>query len=196
MTSLKIISIYILSSFSVIASDYVFKVNQVENQAIQIEKYTDSSVLTCLDNEILNEDGDLCINVFDKVGWINRTDDCQGVRASGRNPNMYYLRSLSSSRATYPIIPEGYHWMTKSEYITENGNVPDGYVNQKIAYDQCGLFHPETDEGNTQRYITFSDSPAVNLMLHVGYWEFQSPNHEYTTSFSSGRWFGIVVYKD
>lgn len=184
--SLSLISIN-ASIFLVTLSDKHYK------NSINIENYTEATpdipTISCDLPLVLNNSNDSCIDTFDKIDWIETSDSCQGIRQSTMNANIYYLRSNTRIINTDPQVPEGYHWMTTSEYnsyASVNTNSDYAYANQ------CGLSSYPIINGETQQKITFSDSTATGFIIHAGNWERVIG----TWDIPDTNWLGIVVYKD
>ena len=72
----------------------------------------------CTLPDVLNDAGDACINNIDKVGWVYTADSCNGMRQANFDSNVYFVRQNSHIANRSLEIPEGYHWVSKSEYIT------------------------------------------------------------------------------
>ena len=142
---------------------------------------------TCTFPDVLNNAQDGCINTFDKVGWIDRTDSCQGVRAMSTNANVLVLRANTNIRNNSPQIPEGYRWLTYQEY--------DSLVAEISIYNyysHCGHSGYPTKNGQYQREISFSNSFTTNYRTHSGTNEGRVRNGwDYPTG-----WFGIAVVRD
>jgi hypothetical protein len=142
-----------------------------------------SPVPTCTFPNVLNNANDACINTFDKVGWIDRTDSCQGVRQI--STNMFVLRSKTNVRNNTPIIPEGYSWANYQEFNA----LPDIGYNY---YNQCGQSGHSNQNGQPQYEISFSNTASSSYRTHSGTkvgrintgWNY--PNY----------WLGIVVVKN
>ena len=142
---------------------------------------------TCTLPMVLNNENNACINTFDKVGWIDRTDSCQGVRQLSLNSNMFVLRAKTSNRISNPIIPEGYRWITTNEYNNIGSGGPYNY------YSQCGnsAYPSSSENGQPQYNIRFSDSNTSGQTTHAG-----TNEGHISTWTSPNNWLGIVVYKN
>ena len=139
---------------------------------------------TCTLPMVLNNENNACINTFDKVGWIDRTDSCQGVRQTSRHPNVFILRANTRYRISSPQIPEGYSWLSSSQYVNyTNGGNTHNY------YNKCGhAAYPQMNNG-PQHEISFSNS---NTRTHAGTYE---GNLNVGWNYPS-NWLGIAVYKN
>ncbi len=140
----------------------------------------------CTFTDVLNSTEDGCVNTFDKVGWIDRTDSCQGVRPISNNSNVLVLRANTPNRINSPIIPEGYRWITYQEY--------QSLVPQTTTYNyhgHCGHANYPSSNSQPQYEINFSNSSSTGFRSHAGFHEglvdgFNSPNNS----------LGIIVVRD
>ena len=189
-----IITLTILFGININSDTFVVSLdNKHYNNSISISDYTPPNVAppeptlpTCDLPLVLNDANDGCINTFDKLTWLNRTDTCQGVRQSVMDSNVYYLRANTTQRNLNVAIPEGYEWMTAAEYNALTDVAVHNY------YSKCGLgsAYPKINS-IYQLEITFSDSASASSYAHTG-------QHEGTSSWTTGsvnEWFGIVVRK-
>ena len=151
---------------------------------------------TCEDPLVLNESQDACIDPILDVNWINTTGDaCKGMRQANFDSNVYFARSKSSSYSLGLTIPQGYHWVTKSEYaILFNASTVSTKNNGIHAYyAKCGLpSYPVSITGQNQHVLLFSGGGTSGM--HTGNHEYHgvtSNTHGGTTNFA-----GYVLYKD
>ena len=198
----------ILLSTNIVAETYKLTVTSthIDEGSIVIRNVEGSVIPTCTLPEILNETKDACINpipqctfpnvlnntedgcinTFDKVGWIDRSDSCQGVRPMSSNANVLVLRSNTSNRIDNPEIPEGYRWITYQEYtslVTYNGT----YWNY---YGHCG--HSGYPANPSAQYeISFSNTRSTGQGGHAGWKEGYVNTIDRATN-----WFGIAVVRD
>lgn len=201
----KIILLSILS-LNIYATEYKIEINKANyDNAVSVEDYVDPS-LTCESPEVLNEEktgcinpiptctfpevlnstNDACINTFEKVGWIDRTDNCQGIRPMSNNANVLVLRSKTSNRNDNPQIPEGYRWITHEEYtslVIHNGT----YWNY---YGHCGHSGYPANP-STQIEISFSNTRSTGIGTHSGWKEGYKGIMDQPVG-----WFGIAVVRD
>ena len=75
----------------------------------------------------------------DPTDWMEKTDNCGGLRQSTSDPDVFYAVSKFSvwdKNRTY-TCPNGYHWATTAEGQTR---FPTGgaAVSAKVYFDQCG----------------------------------------------------------
>jgi hypothetical protein len=188
------LSIILASSFNLAASEYVLTLDKKHyDNYIDIQTVTETTEdagLTCDLPLVLNATDDACIDSFDALDWIDRTDSCQGVRQTSRNPNVYIIRANTNVRNDNPVIPEGYKWLTSNEY--------ESYMNSGVSTHNylyhCGhttnypyLF------GQPQYEISFSDSSSSARTTHSGGSEGQVITNSWRFPIN---WFGIAVYKE
>ena len=150
----------------------------------------------CTLPEVLNEAQDACIEPIAEVGWIyTNGDNCNGMRQSNFDPNVYFARSRSSTVNTNLQIPQGYRWLSRVEYANLFNQSTVSNKNGAIYpyYRQCGLGNYPTDEsGNAQYILLFSDNGTGGM--HTGNLEHHGVSHynyAATTNFA-----GYVLYKE
>jgi len=114
----KIISLLLLSlmSLGVKSAEYKVIINDLSyKDSVQIQ--TKPELVTCESPEVLNNVSNICYNPFDSVQWVLRgQDSCNGVNQANFNPNIYYVRTNNTNKNYSLPIPEGFHWVTSSEY--------------------------------------------------------------------------------
>lgn len=189
-----IFTLFMVFSPVLLAETYIMNLNDNNKNSFIVEPYTENNTptppaLTCIFPEVIDDSGLSCINTFDKVGWIDRNSDtCNGVRQMTANSNIFILRSITAQRIDNPVIPEGYSWLSYSEYqslITNNS--------QYNYFRKCGLSgYSLSVEGRAQHEISFSDTSIVGQRTHAGTTEGQSNsgwNHP-------NNWLGIMVLRD
>ena len=197
----KSILLLILIGFNVYSSEYVIEINKANyGNSVLVEDYVAPNLpvsLMCDLPEVLNESKDSCINPIEEVNWIDTNHDtCSGMRQSNFDPNVYFAMSKSSVVSIDLIIPVGYHWVTKSEYInlfnastvnTKNNNI-------YVYHSQCGISgYPEIYAGQS-RYVFLLSEGGVSGM-HAGRYEYHGAIHN-TDPANNSNFAGYVLYKD
>jgi hypothetical protein len=151
--------------------------------------------VTCTLPNVLNHTEDGCINNIAAVGWIDMTDTCAGMRQANFDPNVYYARAKSHIKNFDYEIPEGYHWMSRSEYISlfDSSTVSDKNSNTDRAYnDQCGLSgYPISESGVNQILISLNDGNGIHA-IHREPTNYTNNNY----SHNSYDFLGYMLYKD
>ena len=209
---LKKILVLIVFSFSMEANEYIFSINKSNyNKSISIQSYVKKElkcnlpevlnetktsceiiIPTCVDPEILNQEQNKCINPIEAVGWIyTNGDTCNGMRKSNFNSNIYFARSRSTAGNTSLEIPQGYSWLTYSEYVTlfVNSTVVSKSNFVRKYYKQCGLSgYPEIDGvAQTIFYLKGESFAGFSSGSH---------EHEYSKFVSTIGLAGYILYKN
>lgn len=201
---LKIFISLMLFSGCLNAATFYLKSNngkKIEN--IQVSELINNSngedsepeTINCTLPEVVNAEGTACENNIAAVGWIDMSSDsCGGMKQSDFDSNIYFARSKSSTQNTNLEIPQGYRWLSISEYndYFNQSTVPTKNDNIYVYYTRCGLsYYPVSlNEGREQYSILFSDSEQG---MHSGNYEYMggSYHYSYLTNF-----FGYVLYKE
>jgi hypothetical protein len=196
--SLSLITLSLAISNQVLTEQYIFNIEKTNyNNSIEI-KCNDDLVLNndgtkcvnatpnCELPMVLNESQDSCINTFDKVGWVDRTDNCQGIRQLDVNSNILVVRANTRIKINNPEIPKGYRWATTSEYTANGSGSTTNY------HAKCGhTIYPMQDGGN-QYEISLADTNTTGLRAHAGGTEgYAHASWNYPTI-----WFGIAIIKE
>ena len=194
----KSIFLLILIGFNVCSSEYIIEINKANyGNSVLVEDYVAPNVpvsLTCDLPEVLNETQDSCIDPIATVGWIATTlDNCNGMRQTNFDPNVYIARSNNNIYNEYLEIPVGYHWVTKSEYINLfNISQVANKNTEKLYEEQCGLSSYPYINGTIQLGVVFKDNGYIGM--HSGYLENSAENDtrfDYRNNF-----LGYVLYKN
>ena len=109
------------------------------------------------------------------------SDSCGGMKQSDFDSNIYFARSKSSTQDTNLEIPQGYRWLSISEYNNyfNQSTVPTKNDNIYIYYKRCGLgaYPISLNEGRSQYSILFSDSEQG---MHSGNYEHMGDSYHYS----------------
>jgi hypothetical protein len=155
-----------------------------------------NTIPVCELPEVLNEAQDTCVDPISIVGWVYTTgDNCNGMRQANFDSNVYFARSKSAVYQVGLNIPDGYHWVTKSEYISLFNSSSVSTKNAAIAtyISQCGLSgHAKSINGITQYVFLFDGGETTGM--HAGNLEYHGITH--TGYEVSSRFAGLVLYKD
>jgi hypothetical protein len=155
-----------------------------------------NSVPTCELPLVLNDEQNACESPTESVDWIYTTgDSCNGMRQSNFHPNVYFARAKNAVYQAGLTIPDGYHWMTKNEYmnlfywstVTTKNNAIFNYIHT------CGISGSISDVNNVLQFVfLFSDTGTKgihnnNYELHTALY------HSYDASIGFA---GLMLYKD
>ncbi len=149
---------------------------------------------TCELPLVLNETQDACVSNTEAVSWINTSgDSCSGMRQSNFDPNVYFARSKTNVTNTGLEIPEGYHWVSKTEYASlfNASTVSNKSAGITPYKNQCGLSGYPVAGGQLQYVFLFSGSSTG---IHAGNYEYHGVNHNNNSAGSNFA--GYVLYKD
>jgi hypothetical protein len=213
---LKIITMLTAISFTVLnATEYKLEINKANyDKNILVKEYIAPNLVCelpkvlneektnceipipiCISPEILNEEQNQCFNPIEAVGWIYTGDTCNGMRQMNFNPNVYVARANKSIIDTTLQIPEGYHWITKSEF-TNLFN--ESLVSSKSSaiynyYGHCGHSqYPKMDSKNVYG-ILFKGSTGG---AHAGQYEYQAAASGTNNYYYPNNFLGYFLYKD
>jgi hypothetical protein len=196
---MKKIILLSLLSISINATEYKVEVNKANyNNSVKVEPYVSTektSVITCDEPLVPNETGDTCINPIEAVNWINTNgDSCNGMRQSNFNSNIYFSRSKTNNPSNLKI-PTGYHWVSRSEYISlfNASNVATKSGNIHPYANQCGISGYPKYEGVNQYLLLFSNGTSG---IHAGNYEWHGANSSTNNYTSSNGFLGYILYKD
>ena len=130
------------------------------------------------------------IKRISNVIWIDtKRDECNGMRQSDFNENVYFARSKSSRYSESYKIPIGFRWLSKKEYRELYNKSERKNKKIKVFYDQCGVKgYPRSREGDPQYSFDFSDKGLSGM---------NAANYEYhgLNLFRSYNFAGYVLYK-
>jgi hypothetical protein len=204
----KTILMCLLITSSIHASEYKLEINKSNyNKAISVESYTPPKLacdlplvlneektsceeppLVCEDPLIVNSEGDACFDPLAAIGWLYN-DNCGGMRQAKFDPNVYFARSKYGVRRSLEI-PEGYHWVSMSEYQSLYANSTVENKNSEWKYfGHCGLSGYPSSSGYTQYSIELSDTGSSGF--HTG-----NKEGDFSLIPSSSGFSGYVLYKD
>lgn len=183
-------------SLNICANDYKILINKSNyDNSVSIEDYVDNKALTCTLPEVLNQDKTTCVDPILNSNWIyHGSDTCNGMRQANFDPNIYFTRANMHTPDLDLVIPVGYHWVTKGEYITLfNGSTVSNKSDPMSTYaNQCGLTGHAEFEGVEQYVLLFSGGGLTGM--HAGNHEYHGLTH--TSYEASSGFLGYVLYKD
>jgi hypothetical protein len=188
-----------LLAININASEYKISVDKSNyNDYVKIENYTgnEPSIINCDLPLVPNISGDTCVNPIEEAEWIyTNGDNCNGLRQSNFNSNLYFARSRSNVVSVSLPIPSGYHWVTKAEYISLFNESTVSSKNDQVRtyYYQCGGTGYHKSEENTTQYI-FLFSGGGNSGMHSGNYEYHGVTHN--AIIDDLHFSGYVLYKD
>ena len=201
----KLILLLSLSLFSLNATQYILNLPKQKNSSIRVESSTNTpvvpeepEVLSCVLPMILNQAQDACINNAEAVGWIDTSDGCGGMRSTNFDPNIVYARSKSSINNRNLEIPQGYRWLSYSEFVDlyNQSTLPNKHTdgdNSYAYFNKCGLsgYPVSQQEGQQQYSILFSQNGTG---IHAGHY----PTHHisYYTYEYSNNFLGYILYRE
>ena len=168
------------------------------NITSEVEEEID--ILECILPDILNESGDGCINNVEAVGWIDISDTCGGMRSTNFDENIVYARSKSSFINRNLEIPQGYRWLSVTEFFnlynasTYPNKLTDG-DNNYAYYGQCGnTAYPKSQiENIDQNHIQFNQQ---GYGIHTGHMPLHHLSSSYHTYEATTKFLGYVLYKE
>jgi hypothetical protein len=148
--------------------------------------------------DVLNQTEDGCINNVVAVGWIDTSDTCAGMRYTNFDQNVVYARSKSNITNRNLEIPQGYRWLSNSEFINfyNQSTLPNKEHDGDYSYayyNKCGSngYPVSQQENQSQYYILLSENGTT---AHAG----QMPISHLTSNYveNSNSFLGYVLYKE
>jgi hypothetical protein len=211
---IKKIILLSLLSLNINATEYKLEINKTNyNDSVKVLPYEDplmtcveplvlnetkdecvSPIPTCSDPLILNENQDACIDPIEAVGWIYTDGDtCNGMRQFNFNPNVYIARARTTTRTLDLEIPQGYHWMTKTEYnaLFNASTVANKNDSIRVYYGVCGISAYAYANGIIQYGILFKNELNGMHSSHYEHMGVSHSNYSYPTNL-----LGYFLYKD
>lgn len=119
-------------------------------------------------------------------------DTCGGARQANFDPNVYYVRSNTFEPKTNITTPDGYRWLTKTEYtaLSNASTVSSKNDNVWLYYQHCGLSAYPKLSGRDQHIFLFKNGGTTGV--HAGHYE-----RNITTNVGvASNLAGYVLYKD
>jgi hypothetical protein len=206
----KILVIGLLMTSSLFAEQYVMvldKTNYINSIQIKCEEgfVISQETSKCVEDApacelplVLNSAKDNCVNSTELVNWIYTDGDtCNGMRQSNFDSNVYFARSRSSTTPSGNLeIPTGYHWVSKSEYISlYNNSVVANKATGIFPYTyHCGLASsPSGIEGYVQSVFLYNGGGTTGMAN--GNYEKHGATHQSYSAGSTG-FSGYILYKE
>jgi hypothetical protein len=214
---MKKIILFSILSLNIYATEYKIEINKTNyDNTISVEAYVDPTVTcespeilneektgcinpipTCTLPEVLNETEDACIETTEKVGWIFTSgDSCNGMRPALFDSNVYFARANTRIQNLNLEIPEGYRWVTKSEYnsLFVASAVPNKTSLGYKYYNRCGLSGYPQINGVTQFVFLLKDNGSYGI--HAGQSEHYGTTANPHFYSDSDQMAGYVLYKE